>query len=112
VPTIDVVSPARLGSNLQIELAAALPNSIAVETLGFGSLEVPIGGGCTVLTSAVLSNAVLTGPVGRVSQFTAIPNNLALVGLSLFSQFAVLDPNGAFAAFLALTAGAEARVGI
>ncbi|MBL8752028.1 MAG: hypothetical protein JNK15_01900 [Planctomycetes bacterium] len=34
------------------------------------------------------------------------------VGLLLFSQFAVLDPNRAFAAFLALTAEAEARVGI
>jgi hypothetical protein len=40
-----------------------------------------------------------------------LPASPAVVGLSVFAQYGVLDPNGAFAATLALTSGLQALVG-
>lgn len=111
VPTITVTAPARLGSSLQIELAAALPNSFALHSLGLQGLELPIGGGCSALTVSLVNNTLLTGPAGVVGTQTAIPNSLAIVGVSVYSQFAVLDAAGAFGNLLSLSAAVAARVG-
>lgn len=112
VPRIVATAPARLGTALEPALRDGLPNAIAIQTLGLAGLDVPIGGGCSVLTDAVVLNAVITDPAGTAMLPVPIPNSLAFVGVSLYAQYAVLDPNGAFGAFLSLSAGLQALVGI
>lgn len=64
VPRIVATAPARLGTALEPALRDGLPNAIAIQSLGLAGLDVPIGGGGSVLTDAVVSNAVITSPTG------------------------------------------------
>lgn len=111
VPLIAAAAPARLGTLLQLELTQSLPGTIALLSLGLAGLDLPLGSGCTVLVDAVFTDAAGTSPSGTLQLATTIPNNPTLIGVSVFAQYAVLDPNGAFANFLALTSGLQALVG-
>jgi ELWxxDGT repeat protein len=111
VPQIRADAPARLGTSLQLELTQALPSAIALRSLGLAGLDLPLGNGCSVLVDAVVTDAAITSPLGTLQLNTLIPNDAALVGLSVFGQFAVLDGNGAFANFLSLSGGLQALVG-
>ena len=111
VPQIAADDAPRLGATVDFKLSSALPNAIAVLALGLTGFEIPIGGGCSALNDAVVVTGVLTGPAGAVQLPLPLPASPAVVGLSVFAQYGVLDPNGAFAATLALTSGLQALVG-
>jgi ELWxxDGT repeat protein len=111
VPRIAAEGAPRLGTTIDFELSSALPSGIAVLSLGLTGLEIPLGGGCSALTDALVLNAVLTSPVGTAQLPLSVPPSSTLVGVSVFAQYAVIDPNGAFAASLALSSGLQAVVG-
>lgn len=111
VPQIAADDAPRLGATVDFKLSSALPNAIAVLPLGLTGFEIPIGGGCSALNDAVVVTGVLTGPAGAVQLPLPLPASPAVVGLSVFAQYGVLDPNGAFAATLALSSGLQALVG-
>jgi ELWxxDGT repeat protein len=111
VPQIAADDAPRLGATIDFKLSSALPNAIAVLALGLTGFEIPIGGGCSALNDALVVTGVLTGPAGAVQLPLPLPASPAVVGLSVFAQYGVLDPNGAFAATLALTGGLQALVG-
>jgi ELWxxDGT repeat protein len=111
VPQIAADDAPRLGATIDFKLSSALPNALAVLALGLTGFEIPIGGGCSALNDAVVVTGVLTGPAGAVQLPLPLPASPAVVGLSVFAQYGVLDPNGAFAATLALTSGLQALVG-
>ncbi len=111
VPKIVADDAPRLGATVDFELRDALPGSIALLALGLTGLEVPIGGGCSVLNDALVVSSVSINQAGTTWLPQAIPPSTSLVGVSLFAQYAVLDPNGAFSNFLALSAGLRALVG-
>lgn len=111
VPKIAADDAPRLGATVAFDLRDALPGSIALLALGLTGLQIPLGGGCSLLNDALFVSSVPISPSGTTSLSQALPSSPALVGVSLFAQYAVLDPNGAFAALLSLTNGLHALVG-
>ncbi len=89
-----------LGGNIRLTLANAAPNGIGVFALGFTPLSVPLGGGCTLLTTPDILSLALTNSKGRATLDIPIPP--AAIG-SFFAQAAMLDPLSALG--LALTNG-------
>jgi ELWxxDGT repeat protein len=112
VPKIVADDAPRLGAVVDFELQDGLPGSIALLALGLTGLQIPLGGGCSMLNDALVVTSVPTSPIGTTSLPQALPSTPSLVGVSLFAQYAVLDPNGAFAGLVSLSSGLQALVGI
>jgi hypothetical protein len=111
-PLLVVTSPPRLGGTFATELREGLVGSLALRTLGFTELAVPIGGSCSMLNDAIVVEAFALDPVGiGTPPSTSIPLTTSLAGVSRFAQGAVLDPAGSFASLLSMTGGLQAIVG-
>jgi hypothetical protein len=77
------------GGNIRLTIVNAPASSLCVMALGFTQLAVPIGNGCTLLTSPDVMLAMLSDTKGRAVQNIPIPP--AVLG-SFFAQGGVLDP--------------------
>ncbi|MEC8651068.1 MAG: S8 family serine peptidase, partial [Planctomycetota bacterium] len=105
----------QLGASYSVTLADAAPNSVAVLASGLsnttwsgGSLPAPLPGapGCNLLVDPLVLRSASTSGSGL--GFT-VPNNVALEGVEVFHQWAVLDavnPAG-----IVLSNAARARIG-
>lgn len=98
VPAISHSGTLALGSPVSIDLQNALGNAVAVSIVGFsrtmyGPTPLPfaLGGGCFVLASPDVTSFVVTSGSGTASAGMFIPNDITLLGLDLFWQWAVLD---------------------
>ncbi|HKB15415.1 MAG TPA: hypothetical protein VKF62_05085, partial [Planctomycetota bacterium] len=110
--------PPQLGNALfQVTVGNALPGSIAIHFLCLGQTNVPFGP-CTVyadlFSTLVSSGAVVVSPLGQGSVTLPVPLSMAIVGATLYEQWAVLDPMGPLpvAGGIALTAGLKIEAGI
>lgn len=54
---------------------------------------------------------MLTSPTGIGAYPMLLPNDAGLLGLSLFAQYAPIDPNGAFANTLSFSGGLQGTLG-
>ena len=113
VPQITAIPAPQVGGTIAHRLRDGLPNSVALLALGLNAADVPLGGGCSLLQDALVVSSVAVDPSGQATGAAiAIPSSGALVGTSLYAQYAVLDPAGAFAALLSFSGGLRAIVGI
>lgn len=110
VPQITATPP-KLGTLWQIEVQTAPANAAAFLVLGFSAASTPLGGGCTLLASGEATSLVLTSPTGIGTYPMLLPNDAGLLGLSLFAQYAPIDPNGAFANTLSFSGGLQGTLG-
>jgi hypothetical protein len=98
VPDLSLSGSASLGGNLTIGLANAPANSVAFLAIGLTAYTTPVdlviagAPGCRLFQSLDVVQAVPTDASGAASVPGAVPNVSGLVGLSLFTQFAPLDP--------------------
>ena len=118
VPTIGTNGAPQLGNaTFQVTLGNALPGTIAIHFLCLGQTNVPFGP-CTVyadlFSTLAASGAVVVSPGGQGSVTLPIPLSMAIVGATLYEQWAVLDPMGPVpvAGGIALTAGLKLEAGI
>ncbi len=118
VPAIGTNGPPQLGNALfQVTLGNALPGTIAIHFLCLGQTNLPFGP-CTVyadlFATLAASGAVVVSPGGQGSVSLPIPLSMAIVGATLYEQWAVLDPLGPVpvAGGIALTAGLKIEAGI
>jgi len=101
VPAIGNTGTIAIGSaNFAVTVSQANANSVAILLAGFSrtvfnSVPLPfdIGGGCSVQAAPDLTFLAFTDPGGAGSFTTGIPNNPLLIGLSVFFQWGVVDPN-------------------
>lgn len=87
------------GATVDLELHEGLANQVAFllygrsdRTAPFGSLPLPLGGGCALLTSAEFADQVLVDPNGVAVRSISIPTDPSLSGANVFWQWAQLDP--------------------
>ncbi len=114
VPTIAATGLPQLGNaGFAIRLTQALPSTLAVLVTSEGSTNINLGG-CYLLLDLpiVFGPTFATDAAGQVNVPLPIPNNPALVGYSLFCQWAVLDPAGPLLGALASSNGLQAQIGI
>lgn len=91
---------------LTFDLASARPDAAATLAISTSSQSLPIGGGCTVYVgSPVLAPPLRTSTTGIATFAIPVPMQIALRGLTLYSQAFVLDENGSSG--LALSSGAK-----
>lgn len=76
------------GGNISLQVANAPATSIAVFALGFTPLSVPIGNGCTLLTSPDVLMLQITDSKGRATQNIPVPPGAVA---SFFAQAGILD---------------------
>ena len=77
-----------LGGNISLQVGNAPATAIAVFALGFTSLSVPIGNGCTLLTTPDVLLLQITDAKGRATQNFPVPPGA--IG-SFFAQAGILD---------------------
>lgn len=95
-----------------VDLSNALPGTPALLLFAGAAGQVPLPGGCTLwLGLPVLQFAMSTTAAGDASVAFGIPNDTAVMGVQLAVQWAVLDPQGAFANTIAFSDGLLVRVG-
>ncbi|HET6202415.1 MAG TPA: VCBS repeat-containing protein [Planctomycetota bacterium] len=118
VPQIGTNGPPEIGNALfSVELSSALPGAIAVHFLCLGQTSVPFGP-CTVyadlFSTLAASGAVVTNALGLGQVTLPVPNSTAIIGATLYEQWAVLDPAGPIpiAGGVALSAGLKIEVGL
>ncbi len=95
----------------RIDLLLARASTPALLVLGFASLGLPAGPGCTLLPTADLQLVLATTGSGTLFQPVPIPVNLDLLGLSLLAQYAVYDPSGAAFGTFSLSDGLHILIG-
>ncbi len=78
------------GTPGQLELASALPSSVAVAVLGTFQLDAPVFGGTLIPQPLYLYLVGVDGTGSNVLPFTTPPNTPS--GFSFFTQYWVLDP--------------------
>jgi ELWxxDGT repeat protein len=112
-PAIGYAGVPALGDGtFALTVAGALAVTPAILAAADTRTDVPLPGGCTVYpTLPPITLGTLTSPLGVGAIGVPVPPTPALVGATLFFQWAVLDPNGAFANLLAFSDGLRIRVG-
>ncbi|MCB9877597.1 MAG: S8 family serine peptidase [Planctomycetes bacterium] len=111
-PTIGNDGYPTLGRSYGVTLADALPSTFAVLATGFAAVApvaLPGAPGCQLLISPDLQLVAVVSPAGDASFAIPVPAQAGLVGVSLFHQWAVLDPGNALG--LVLSNGAQAKIG-
>ncbi|MEZ6037456.1 MAG: S8 family serine peptidase [Planctomycetota bacterium] len=101
-----------LGRSYGVTLADAMPTTFAVLATGFAAPSpVPLPGtpGCQLLVSPDLTSLALVSAAGVAALDVPVPAQPGLVGVSLFHQWAVLDPSNALG--LVLSGAAQATIG-
>lgn len=113
IPVIGGSGPVAIPSpTFAITLANARANAFSLLIGGSsrtnsGSLQLPydIGGGCFVLASPDGSRSVTTDGAGNATAAMPIPNSQTLIGVNLFFQWVVIDPNSGSQFGLAVSNG-------
>jgi hypothetical protein len=108
-PQLGSDGPLVLGSNPHLQLTRALPNATALFALGLTPSGLP--GDCVPLIDPAATLLAPVDTTGVASMNLRVPNVVALVGLELFGQGAVLDPAGGFFGLASLSQGLRLVVG-
>ncbi len=111
VPTLQTSAAPRLGTTVNLDIAQAWPNTVAVLLLGATRIAVPFDGG-TVLASPDVLVPVATLANGSASLGLAIPDLPSLCGGALVVQAWIAGDPGAGGLGLSATAGLELTPGI
>jgi ELWxxDGT repeat protein len=95
------------------QVSSARPSSPAVMLLGANRSELALGGGCFLWVGlpVPLALSTITSAAGVGSIGLPIPAGSELVGAELFVQWAVADPNGAFAGAASISDGLRVVIG-
>jgi hypothetical protein len=112
-PAIGPVGLPRLGNaGFAVEVANGRPRAAAVLNLGLFPNNVPLGA-CRLLVGLpqIPFATVTTDGRGIARTALPIPQDGALHGLSLFGQYAILDPNGQLFGVAALSDGLQLTIG-
>ncbi len=95
-PTLTLSGSSQLGSFYNNDLSNALPNTVTALVLGFGSTTVdltPAGlAGCNLYVNGGVTLIAATDPSGGLSMPLGIPLDPAFTGITIYSQYAALDP--------------------
>jgi hypothetical protein len=100
-PSISNVGLPTLNSSYDVTLSGALPSALAVMVTGLSDTvhnglplpaSLPGAPGCSVYVAPNLTEMFATDAAGSASASFSIPASTAYVGISLFHQWAVLDP--------------------
>jgi hypothetical protein len=112
-PRIGALGAPVIGSGtFAVTLADALPAAPAVLNCGFAPSSLSFGACRLLVQVPVIPLAtVQTTVVGGGTVTLAIPNDPRLVGVMLFGQWAVADPQGQLRGFAALSDGLLMRLG-
>ena len=113
-PQIGAVGLPTVGNaSFALTVSQAQPQSLALPFGSEGASNIPVGGGCRLLLDLPLVplTTLTTGAAGGATFPLPIPNDPNLVGLSLFFQWGVLDPQGAALNGFSATGGLQAQVG-
>ncbi len=102
VPSCGGVGFPAIGLTFDVALQHALPNATAACFVGFGPvLDLPIGGGCSLLTNPVVSIPITTSAVGTFSLPIPLSTDPGQIGNAASFQWAIIDSAGAFGPGLA-----------
>lgn len=100
VPSVALSGLPNPGQQVDITLANGLPNGFAFQVYGFYRgipypLDLAIYGmaGCFQYTDAAAIGLVLLGGTGGVQVPFTIPNSPGMIGLTVYNQFACIDPS-------------------
>jgi hypothetical protein len=105
--------PSSGNSSFGVTLAQANVSSLAGLLISLTCDHAPLGGGCTIYLGAPVAtyNLLFTNGAGNATQPFPIPVSPSFQGLDAFLQWAVFDPNGAFANTLAFSGGLRIQIG-
>jgi len=107
IPRLDSTGRPALGNAaFAVRLSSARAATVALFLLDGPGSATPLPGGCTLFTGATpLVSVQATDGVGQAAQPLPIPNDPGLLGVALRSQWAVVDPNGAFVQTISFSNG-------
>jgi hypothetical protein len=113
VPQIAAPVPASAGEPaFAIELSQALPLTAALLLAAGADAAIALPGGCALwVEPPLIQLATPTSAAGQAGFAFGIPNTPAVMGARLALQWAVVDPQGAFAGALAFSDGLLVRMG-
>ena len=94
-----------------MRVSNALGNSAAALAVSPSRVAIPLGGGCTLLVDPQLVLPAQTSLPGTAAQPMPVPDVVALLGVSVFFQWFVADPNGSWAGIGAWSEGLQAVIG-
>ncbi|MEO0652753.1 MAG: hypothetical protein AAFZ65_18915, partial [Planctomycetota bacterium] len=95
-PQVDFSGEARIGAPFTVELTQAAPSSTAFLYLDLAGRPMDLGGGCSVyLPNPILSGMFPTDATGSLQLPFVIPGIPLLAGVNVWSQFLIVDPQGA-----------------
>jgi ELWxxDGT repeat protein len=112
-PRIGAFGLPRLGNaTFAIDVLDARPSAPAAVQLGLGQTDLPIDA-CRFLVLPLLISLppITTDAVGIGRRLLPIPGDMALAGLRLTAQWAIIDPNGALFGSLTLSDGLLMQLG-
>jgi ELWxxDGT repeat protein len=114
VPRLEAVGQPTLGNGaFALRVRSARPASLGLLLLDAPGPTTALPGGCTLFTGALpLIFAALTDGAGEATSPLPIPIFPWLLGAALRTQWAVLDPNGAFQQSLSFSNGCHVVLGI
>ena len=90
----------------------AAPNALHALFLGSSKTNLPLGGGCSLLTSPVVSVPGLTDAGGSGAVPIPIPADPVFKGGQVLFQYFIADPAGAFAGLGTLSDGLHVLIGL
>lgn len=108
-PQIEGFGLPVIGSSTGFRLRFALPNTFTYLAIGFARTALPTA--CTLQNSAEVLVALFTDATGGATHGFAVPNNPTFVGLRLFGQFVVLDPQGGALGTASASPGLAVQIG-
>ena len=101
IPSLSSVGLPTLSSSYDVTLSGAIPSAFAVMVSGLSDtvhnglpLPAPLPGapGCSIFVAPDVTQLFTTNAAGAASAPFSIPASPGYIGLSLFHQWAVLDP--------------------
>jgi len=113
VPRLTAVGPPRLGNvSFACRVDDARATTVAIFLFDGPGTPTALPGGCTLFTSlAAVTQWRPTDGLGQATLGLPIPNAQWLLGVALRMQWAVLDPNGAYAQMLSFSNGCHLVIG-
>ena len=88
----------------------ARPSSQCALIVGATPANTPISG-CTLLATPTITVGSTTTATGTAAINVPLPNNAALLGVTAFTQWATVDPNGTLFNVIALSEGRQLKIG-